>query len=377
MQTTPAWHSARIYYYTEDHPTDLLLDAVTPLLEQLRPAVPRALFLPHWLRGPHVRLRFHTDAALFEQVVKPALEQQIGAFLSARPSALELDPERMRPVYEHLAAEELEREQVLPLLPNNSIQYLPCDRRMHVLRDPELAAIMDDFLIEATAPALALLKTVRGGTSRLSLGFDLMVALAHGLTAGVTSGFLSYRSHAEVFIEKWPHSEATRALFETRYRARAPQLAARLQSVVEAVERGDGRVAFVAEWVALMRRFAQRLAGLVARITPGAMPPPHVDLPPEQAALINARVERSPFHAAINTGEWRRAALWNSSNFQIYRLLLNMQYIQLGRLGVRPFERYMLCHLVANTVEHVYGVSATTLLEQQFDRLAAKGAAHA
>ena len=84
------------------HPADLLLDGVAPLLDELRPMVPRALFLTHWLRGPHVRLRFHTDAATFRHLVRPALERRIGAYLRAHPSAQELDGERMRPVYEHL-----------------------------------------------------------------------------------------------------------------------------------------------------------------------------------------------------------------------------------------------------------------------------------
>jgi hypothetical protein len=51
-----------------------------------------------------------------------------------------------------------------------------------------------------------------------------------------------------------------------------------------------------------------------------------------------------------------------SAPFRHYRLLLNLLYLQLTRLGVRPAERFLLGHLIANTVEDVYGLDAATQL---------------
>ena len=49
-----------------------------------------------------------------------------------------------------------------------------------------------------------------------------------------------------------------------------------------------------------------------------------------------------------------------SAPFRHYRLLLNLLYLQLTKLGMKPAERYLLGHLIANTVEDSYGVDAAT-----------------
>jgi hypothetical protein len=63
-----------------------------------------------------------------------------------------------------------------------------------------------------------------------------------------------------------------------------------------------------------------------------------------------------------------RRRLYRSSWFQSYRLMLNLLYLDLGRLGLRPVERYMLCHVIANGVEEMVGSSAADLMEASWLR---------
>lgn len=48
--------------------------------------------------------------------------------------------------------------------------------------------------------------------------------------------------------------------------------------------------------------------------------------------------------------------------FRRYWLLLNLLYLELTRIGPRPVDGYLLCHLVPNAVEQSYGVDAVESL---------------
>jgi hypothetical protein len=56
--------------------------------------------------------------------------------------------------------------------------------------------------------------------------------------------------------------------------------------------------------------------------------------------------------------------MYRDPRFLRYRLMLNYTYLHLTRLGVPGLHRYLLCHLAANAVEEVYGVSALDLVLQ-------------
>jgi len=79
---------------------------------------------------------------------------------------------------------------------------------------------------------------------------------------------------------------------------------------------------------------------------------------------LKANIQHSAFHSLIDGNLAYRQALYNDRWFQCYRLMLNLLYLQLNRLGIRPIERYMLCHLAANTVEQLFNISAADLIAQ-------------
>lgn len=82
----------------------------------------------------------------------------------------------------------------------------------------------------------------------------------------------------------------------------------------------------------------------------------------EQRKLWEARLTHSEFHRARENNELYWKHLRNEAGFQRYRLLLNLLYLHLNRLGIRPFERALLGHMAANTVEAQLGLSATALI---------------
>lgn len=350
------WQQAAVYYY-EEQKDQLILDCVQPLFQSLAPRIERAFFTRHWLLGPHLRLCFFCDEQEFEDVVRPAVEAQVGSYLKEHPSTTVLDEQRWHQAVQKLARFEQEQGPLFPLYPDNSIQYSLYDRRLHVLRDELLADLIEQFYVESNELTLKMLEYVRQGHSRLLLALQLMFATAHKTVWPVTTGFISYRSHAEGMIMWSPDPQAVRRLFEQKYASQSQELTTLLKQVVEALDENQDTFPFVLPWTALLRRYWEYGAPLIANKELNIRPS-HTMTRQEFEERIKNRLAYSEFHTHFHGNPTERDQFLADPVFQSYRLMLNLLYLHLNRLGIRPFERALLGHLAANTVEEVFAVSA-------------------
>lgn len=353
MTDEAGWHNVAVYYYDDERRDDLILDCVRPLFASLAPRP--SFFVRHWLRGPHLRLRFHTTADDVDRVVVPAVADQVGGWLAAYPSKACLDETALLTTHEWLAKREREPGPLSPFYPDNSIHCLPCDRRIEVLGSEAAASLLEDFYVATTDLAFAMLDQIRDGSSRLNLALDLMWATAH--SAGtVTRGYVSYRAHAEARIMTAPDPAALRSFFEQQYRVRAPALVARLQQVLDTVDGISGDIPFVREWVHVVHHLYKRAASLIAD---GAI----TLSTPEPGAWFHDEVTaHSAFHRALASNPTHLEMMRTSARFHTWRIVVNCCYLHLTRLGIRPFERSLLGFLVSETVEERFGVSAVELV---------------
>lgn len=357
------WHS--IHAHRHDGDLDpLILDAVRPLFRATGGQVTAASFVRHWRRGPHVRLHFRCDRDVFDEVVLPAAEQIVGSYLAALPPATAPDVDQLLPLHQRLAALELEPGPLVPWQPDRTLSIEPYDDRVEVLGSRTAADLLARYLAEATPHAFEMIEWVRAGGQRLRLAFDLMVAVAHGLSGyGVLGGFASYRSHAEAFLCGWPEGSDKRDEWDRHFRRHADRLVERVGDVVAALD-GDGpRLPFVDEWVNLLSRYQQQGHALIVA---GEL---SVDTTARTRAALGATrplTEVSEYHREVYRDEWWMSQVNSSSGFAAYRLVLNYNYLQLTRIGITPFERALLCHLAACAVEQRYGVTALELVRQRY-----------
>lgn len=352
-----AWHSIHVGHHDEDQ-DGLILDAVRPLFGRIAAQAPRAHFLRHWRRGPHLRIAVDTTAEVFAATVRPAVDEIVGEYLAVHPSRAVIDPVRLLPLHRRLAELEQEPGSLLPWYPDNSIQEVAYEHRLDVLGTPEAAELLADFYVAGTPAVFGTLEDVRAGASRQGVAFDLMLATAHCFSGGtVATGFVSFRSHAEAFLAGAASTERLRERWDGVYAARAPALGRRVRDVVAALEEEGESPTPARDWAAVLRPLERRARALLraGRLT--------LDPPPPAGAGPRAHLAAgSVFHRALEDNEqWQRdvaPAEW----FLLYRLLLNYTYLHLTRLGVTPVQRFLLCHLAANAVEDSYGVSALELV---------------
>lgn len=361
------WHSIHVHYHDPSGVDALLLDAVRPLFASVVDAVEASYYVRHWRQGPHLRLNLCTDPDRFAEVVLPAARQGVAGYLAAHPSTADVDPQALLPLHQRLAALEPDPGPLLPWRPDNSLHVAPYDRRVEVLGSAAAADLLAEFLTATTGLAFEMTDHLRAGGQRLRLAFDLMVAVAHGLSGvGITRGFISYRSHAEVFLCTWPEGRGQREGWDRWYHAHAEQLVGRVRAVVAALDSGQqpdsATVPFVSAWVSALRPFQARGERLIRSgelsldHRPAGWDPARLGMPPATQA--------SPLHRALAANDEFMRVIAPSVPFAVWRLLLNYQYLQLTRLGITPVERFLLGHLVANAVEDCYGLLAMDLVSK-------------
>ncbi|WP_433125502.1 thiopeptide maturation pyridine synthase [Micromonospora sp. CA-240977] len=351
------WRCVAVYYH-EESLDKLVVEAVEPLFARLGATVPRAYHLRHWLRGPHLRLMFDVDDAVFDMTVLPMVKEVVGTFLARHPSAAVLDPGRTLAQHRRLAELEQVREPLMPLRPDNTIEEIPVDDRIEVLGSVAAVELLAEFHVATTPLAFAATRRTIAGASLPTMAYDLMIASAHVLSGvGLARGFVSFRSHADAFLSWWPEAQGLREQWQERYATYGPELRQRTERLLARLDAGTPCAATTwAEVVEPIRRRGETL------ICSGAlsMDPPWagVDLADPRNADVVEMLRRSPFHRHA-LGERRPV---DRTWFATYRLVLNYTYLYLTRLGLTPLHRFMLCHFAANVAEELYGVAAADVV---------------
>jgi hypothetical protein len=352
------WQAVQIFYY-EDNKDDLILDCIRPLLAGFPGST---FFQRHWRQGPHLRVQFMLSAEDFAKSVRPLVESLVHAYLREHPSTVRLDGADLLQTYRILAEREQEKGPLLPLHADNSIQYMPYDRRLHVLGSPAVADLVEDFYVAGNSLVFEILEHVRRRGDRLAACIDLMVGLAHSLSPGLATGFVSYRSHAEAYIAQAARPNGTRAAFDRRYAETADAVKERVGRVVAMLD-GNGRpVPFVRHLLAILEEMWKRARTLGSRGDLRVLA-----RAPDVPWLGDAHVY-SRFHTVLASDPQLRLPIFEERGAQLFRLMINLLYLLFTRLGVRPVEKYLLCHVVANAVEELYDVDAVSVLRRWKER---------
>jgi hypothetical protein len=280
----------------------------------------------------------------------------VGRFLRAHPSTARLDVATLAPEFRRLAWVEEDDGPLWPIRPDNSISLEPYDSRAPVLGGDEAAQFVAAFHVASTPAAFAAAAQMRD-EGRLSTALELMAATAHVFSGvGLRRGFVSFRAHADIYLARHPGRRDVRVAWDRLYDRSGEALRERLRELVSAPAAGGAR----GDWIAALGSVLDRGYALVDA---GAM-------------FVNqARVDREPpgeateFLRALLANRDFRDRMMPTASFRRYRLVLNMLYLHLTKLGIRPAERAMLGHLLANAVEDMYGVDAATVVAQAAARI--------
>lgn len=346
----PQWRSVNVFHHDPDH-TDLVLQAVGPLVRAVAPKVSTVYFQPHWRRGPHVRVPILATTSAFEKVVKPAVHDIIGGYLRDCPSRTVLDEQAALKQHQRLAEYEQERGPLTPWAPNNSVEISEHDQRLHVLGSPAAAELLAGYHAATNDVVLDILDWARQGGSRMALAVDLFIAAAHRFLPPVSYGFMSYRGHADAFLAK--ASDAVRDRFDLIYLGKADHFRERVLTVTAAVD--DGRQLPFGSLLDILAQYRQSATRLIDSGDLAIDGDPGEEIQP-WGAEWGDWAERSEFHRVLGGHRGAADQLGGWRVFRQYRVTLNWLYLTMYRIGIGERERNLVCHVVSRAVEDVYDV---------------------
>ncbi|MFE0589054.1 thiopeptide maturation pyridine synthase [Micromonospora echinospora] len=354
MTPTVARHQIHVHHHGGD--TDrLLVDAVRPLLLDLDRLGCRPWFVRHWRRGPHVRLVVRADESTLRERVLPAVGAHLDGPLAAR-SVTRVDLDAVLPLHRRLAELELDDGPLTPWHPDNSWHVEPYDDRLAVHGTAEASQLTADFLHETNMHAFTLVgeALARGDGGRRAAVFDIMVLLADRLAVGgLPLGHLSYRSHAQAYLAQAPDGDRRRRTWDDYHRSHGGELSDRIDALLGPT--GDAHPAHA--FVSAVGRYQEWGRNLWHR---GLLP--LGDDEQAEPDRVAAMAGLSPFHQALVGNDTWWNGVRTSAEFAGYRLALNLMYLQFTRAGLVPEHRYLLCHLVARTVESRTGRDAVDVV---------------
>ncbi len=353
--TPRRWESLHLHSYGDL--SDLML-RTRPALNLLARLGRPAYVTRHWACGPHVLL--HLQVLDGEAAFPRPLLDDITRTLRDLPDAAltPFDWEWAARVYPQLAHHEQFPGRYWPPLPHGHLYTWTRQRAVGVRGSRLTENLIDDACVALNGVILSGLRQVASGLPLTDLCFDLMIATADRTAPDteLSNGFLSYRSHAEIFLINVP--DTVRARFDDLYTRQREQLARRLD---RALQRSEGNDLITAWRRHLGEAHALAWEGLTSGEIDLSWEAQDFSLHREDMAPALERSRRSAFHRTelANLENLRRRS--QDVSFNAYRVLLNVQYLQFSRLGLSPVQRALLCHLVSNAVEERYGINAVEL----------------
>ena len=364
LSTDSAWHSAHVHYHEKDK-SGLLIDAVAPLLDRVAGVTEAVFVTPHWRQGPHLRINIRARDHDWSEVIRPAIEETIGAYLRDHPSTTRLDEGVLLPQHRLLAEMEMESGPLTPWYPDNTVRFAPFQSRRHAVGgDQKVADLIMDFSVESNGLYLDMSRHIREGRDRLDLlMLTLIFTTAHAM-GGLRRNVGSFRAHSERFFDACDRPDIWRSAFAAKYGDHRDLVVDRMRAVARTLDGEDDDapdgipaepVPFVREWAELVTRHAERADPII------------------ESGVLNVFSADAAVSEEPHLSEYRRLAMSNAEYirrgfgnpvFQRYRVVLNYTYVFLTRMGLLPRERCLLCYLAANAIEDVYDVSAIEFLRK-------------
>ncbi len=342
------WCVIRTVYYERDH-TALLLDAIRPLVEELRHrfGLSRILVRPHWVNGPHLDLVMDADAEVFRDAIFPHGAAVLSAWLKAHPSTTVLDEAAFLEQCRAMAVIENEDRPVFPLNPNNTV--LAGDyHRAAPLDIAEFGEARDDFLSDSLDVLFEVCAAARNNRGTL---FRYVVGLLASVGAVRPNGDyafwpLSFVAHVQGFLLSNPKAGERFAAAATKL---ADMITAQLLQLglSQGTDQAPGDDAILTRWISALRRLDERLKSLVSvhhaeinrrRFPPGVGGGAEPDVPTNLP---------QPPPELMSNDDVPMFKVFKTALHMNFRFMINFVYMTLPVVTISGAERACLCYAIA------------------------------
>jgi hypothetical protein len=363
------WRSYHVHYSDVDR---LIVDCAHPFLERWEGRLARRSWERHYAGGPQLRIRLCGPTSEVAAAGRE-LSAWVEEFLSRNPS-----PD-LAGYSEERAARLLEWEET-PALAGADLRYRNNVLEEHayppaadVYTSREAAALMEDFRHDVLPLATRMLMDTRPRREALLRLYFLQALEVAGELAG---GSVSYKSHWEGFASCFKSLDVIERVKAT-YQTNRDHIQTLLDEV--AGLHAGGHIAEdrdLAEWQRLLTlygRRANRILKTRAHITRQAADPADAARMRRQAESHFLR--KSEFVSAFWANDVFLASLQHEPAFLVPRILINLLYTLVVGTGLKPIDKFALCHFAYRAAEERSHCDLTDILKRTIDLVTVRNAA--
>lgn len=369
------WHLIRTAYF-EKSSQALFLAPIKAAVELIKAqGIDKVFVTSHWRFGPHIDIAVYCEQVTFDNAVFPECAQLIEHWLDANPSTVELEEQAYEKLSQQLGMSELVLPPYLPLLANNSVTVARYEPNA-ALPIEAMQTSKEQFLAATTSLLFSLQAMKKSEPQAFFHTFLLMmIELADKFKShGVERGYISFRSHAEFFLEQFDKSGVLRTQFEQLSKNYSESLQVYLRHILNkrqsALDLTKAQSEVLASWRTILAdTFNDNLKVVKDNYQALVVDGESLSSTEQNFEKLATTIDQSlpteikRLDKDYNTGKVVNAAmdheegreLFRSADFMAYRNTVNFFYLLLPMLDVSPMQKFSLCHVISNAVEQVTG----------------------
>lgn len=348
--TNQKWFWLRVFYF-EECKDDVILDGVWPALQVafLTDSECRGYFQRDWLGGSNVLVGLRCARYRSTEL---EVAERVREYVKAHPSNRQFSDRELHQLTQSLARwEGKPGASSVPLQPNNHVLVETKEPFSLFLRQNQLKEAVREFLSHSSELAVCWLRLIRAGAQqRQFIALQLMIALAWLADPKRLRSHLSFSSHAEGFLRAADSAGRLKQIFSERYQGpRGATMRQVLKTSVEALQGESELVPHLKDFVVLLRH---TLSDLYHGLRDGRYQPT-----PAREFGGAAFDDPQAFNHLVEIMD-------NSPAWRAWQIMISLLYQTLNQLGVKPFERFLACHLLSRSAEDVYGEPVEHIMEE-------------
>ncbi|VEG27712.1 lantibiotic dehydratase C-terminal domain-containing protein [Actinomyces howellii] len=340
------WYYINMYRWDADY--SLLVTQVLVPLEAEFSLGTRwtCYFETDWYRGPHLTLALRNDGASERQpeVVSSAVKRYMKKLPASRPT----NPHDYLDLHRKLYRYEDRRGHIFPWVHDGSITIGDIRRRVEHVGEGA-ASVIDQFYADMFVSELAILPAVNLKSHSLdqySLDVLLQCALRFS-NSGLSATAPSFMSHSQGYLAVQPNTTLAE-----RWERNFSSFKDQLINYVDQVSRNNDPVPGTGDTPAVVLLLQEYFShgSYFESFRPTG----------NWATEIS---QVSAFHEALTGNETWVEAVSDDDWFARYRMVLNLVYLHLAKMGLSPHRRFYLCYLLSRAVEELNGTDTLSYLE--------------
>ncbi|MFC2950000.1 lantibiotic dehydratase C-terminal domain-containing protein [Virgibacillus sediminis] len=334
------YKTLNIYIHDSKQHNQFIVQQIQPLQEELsRNKKLKNFVLRHWRKGPHIQWHIQIDKEFTMDHllwIKGKLQENIGQYSSVN----QLTQAELKKQYLMLKDFEMEVEDLFPIEQDATIKLEDSSLRTDIWGETGVESIKE-YYVKSNKLIMEMLNEPVSAKYKNTI--CMMIAAIHAI-GKPNETQLSFRSHAEAFLNRFDKEDEIRSHFEKIYNKNKGNIEVLVNELIE-------KEKYFNEWLNIYKDTIKDNEPLIES-RQLLLPEAETYMKIVQENQWNPGYEGriSEFHGHLNSLP-KYGKIKQTMNFQIKRLILNFLYLTIAQIGIKPVDKFSMCYSISRFYE--------------------------